>query len=149
MKQMILAAAAAFGLMSLAVASDAGPVHGKVVGGGGCAGCAAAAAPAGPTSWGGPAAAATACDCTECVREKKLGLNPLFKRLMFWKKDNECGQCDVKRLMAGCRKAGSACGLLGRGHPAGGFNPYPDGVPGTLVFPQHPYVRSPRDWYEK
>lgn len=142
MKRMILAAVAAFGLMSVAAADHGGPVQGQVVGGG-CAGCAAGAAPT-TRSWAAPAA--KECGCSECEKERKLGLNPLFKRLMFWKKDNECGTCGIKNRLAGCLK----CGPFGGGHPGyGGFDPYPNGVPGTLVFPQHPYVRSPRDWYEK
>ena len=48
------------------------------------------------------------------------------KHWIWWKKDS-CGS-------AGC---GSHCGAAGGGPPQGG----------TLVFPQNPYVRSPRDYF--
>ena len=43
-----------------------------------------------------------------------------------------------------CKKCG---GIFDAGCPTPAFNPYPNGVPGTLVFPQHPFVRSPRDFF--
>ena len=43
-----------------------------------------------------------------------------------------------------CKKCG---GTFDKNCPTPAFNPYPNGVPGTLVFPQHPFVRSPRDFF--
>ena len=69
---------------------------------------------------------------------------------MFWKKDTACGTCGIGSKLEG----GLLGGKCGGGNCSGGgygadFNPYPGGMPGTLVFPQHPYARSPRDWFEK
>lgn len=130
MKRMIAAAVAVLGLAAMASAQTPhGPIKG--VAAPGCAGC---AAPAAPIGWGAPAGGCRDCD-------PKFGVNPFFKKLMFWKNDNACGTCG--RLLGGC--GGKNCAGMG----AGAFNPYPNGVPGTLVFPQNPYVRSPRDWFEK
>src|SRR5262245_22020748 len=52
------------------------------------------------------------------------GWHPTLKRLMWWKKDCKSGNC------GGHNGAGAAAG------PAG-----------TLVFPQHQFARSPRDWF--
>ena len=151
MKRMIAAAVAVVGLAAMASAQTPyGPIQG--VAAPGCAGCAAPAAQ-GPVfgGFGGAAAASRPAmfagfglggrGCREC--DPKFGLAPFFKKLMFWKKDNSCGSCG--RLLGGC--GGGNCA----GQPGGGaaFNPYPGGVPGTLVFPYNPYIRSPRDWYEK
>jgi hypothetical protein len=53
------------------------------------------------------------------------GWNPVLKRCLWWKKDTGC----------------ATCGKNG-GHGAGGAAPG-----GTLVFPQHQFARSPRDWF--
>ncbi len=138
MKRMIAAAVAVIGLATMASAQTPyGPIQG--VAAGGCAGCATAAPAA--ANWG-PRAGPAMGGCREC--DPKFGLAPFFKKLMFWKKDNACGSCG--RLLAGfggCK--GGNCG----GGAGAAFNPYPGGVPGTLVFPYNPYIRSPRDWYEK
>lgn len=154
MKRMIAAVVAVVGLAAVASAqSPYGPIQGMAAGG--CNSCAAGApaAPCGPTVDGCGAAAACRAPfaglglggrgCREC--DPKFGLAPVFKKLMFWKKDNACGGCG--RLLGGCR--GGNCAGQPAGGGAGQFNPYPGGVPGTLVFPYNPYVRSPRDWYEK
>lgn len=131
MKRMIAAAVAVLGLAAMASAQTPhGPLQGVAAPGCGTPGCGAA-----PVGWGAPAGGCRDCD-------PKFGVNPFFKKLMFWKKDTSCGTCG--RLLGGC-KGGNCAGM-----PAGGaFNPYPGGVPGTLVFPQNPYIRSPRDWFEK
>ena len=134
MNKMILTAAAAVALMATTLASDAGPVKGQVVAGG-CNGCGTAPTASGVVPCG---ATAPACGCDACARDKRFGLNPLFKRLMFWKKDTACGTCNLRGRLGNCA-----------GVVPGAFEPYPNGVPGTLVFPNHPYVRSPRDWFEK
>jgi opacity protein-like surface antigen len=58
------------------------------------------------------------------------GWNPVIKRIMFWKKD-DCG--------TGSYGKGGNCG------PGAGANMGPVG--GTLVFPTHPFARSPRDYF--
>jgi hypothetical protein len=147
MKRMIAAAVAVLGLAM--TASAQGPIQGMAAPG--CAGCAAAPA-YGPTIGG--CGAAAACErprlfagfglggrgCRAC--DPRFGLNPFFHKLMFWKRDNACGSCG--RLLGGCGFGG-----CGGGYAGGQFNPYPNGVPGTLVYPYNPYIRSPRDWYEK
>ncbi|HEY2784762.1 MAG TPA: hypothetical protein VGJ05_07265 [Fimbriiglobus sp.] len=50
------------------------------------------------------------------------GCNPILKRLMWWKHDG-CSSCGK----------GGACGS--------------GGPTGTLVYPQHQFARSPRDWF--
>ncbi len=142
MKRMLLAAIAAVGLMGVAAAN--GPIAGRATGDCGGGGCGTAAAPLkGLFGTDG---------CAECERNKRFGLHPLLQRLAFWKKDNQCGTCGLRgKFGLGGKDGCGGGGCLG-GNCAGqgsGFNPYPNGVPGTLVFPQHPYVRSPRDWYEK
>lgn len=133
MKRMIVAAVAVLGLAAMASAQTPhGPIQGVTAGG--CAGCAAPAA-----NWG-PLAAPARGGCREC--DPKFGVAPFFRKLMFWKKDTACGTCG--RLLGGC--GGKNCAGAGGG---AAFNPYPGGVPGTLVFPYNPYIRSPRDWYEK
>ena len=118
----------------------AGPVQGQVSGDcGGGAGCGEAVASA-------PATAGYA------RHDSRYGWNPLFRKLAFWKRDNSCGTCGGGRLFSrlrglcsggGC--GGGAGGFGGQGGPA--FNPYPNGVPGTLVFPNHQFTRSPRDFF--
>jgi hypothetical protein len=103
------------------LAAQRGPIQGQAM-----AGCGSCAETAGGGCKGG-------CD-------SRFGLNPLIKRLMFWKQDTPCGSCGLK---AGC--FGKNC--AGQGGYGQDFNPYPNGVPGTLVFPYNPYIRSPRDWY--
>ncbi|CAN5627318.1 hypothetical protein BH11PLA2_BH11PLA2_49980 [soil metagenome] len=58
------------------------------------------------------------------------GWNPSLKiNLLWWKKDS-------------CK--GGNCG----GHPGNGYPGTPGAqMPGTLVFPQHQFVRSPRDYF--
>jgi len=136
MKRMIAAAVAVLGLAAMASAQTMnGPIQG--VAAPGCASCGMAqAAPMGrmpvfPHLGGG---------CKDC--DPKFGLNPFFQKLMFWKKDNMCGSCG--RILGGC--GGKNCAGVGG---TGQFNPYPNGVPGTLVYPYNPNIRSPRDWYEK
>lgn len=136
MKRMIAAAVAVLGLAAMASAQTShGPIQGMAAPG--CASCGAGHAglglgmPAGFGHGGG--------GCKDC--DPRYGLNPFFQKLMFWKKDTACGTCG--RLLGGC--GGKNCAGVG----AGAFNPYPNGVPGTLVYPFNPNIRSPRDWYEK
>ena len=127
------------------------------------AGFAAAQAPVGPIQGvpgpgcencgsGGPTAAQlesipAAMRCQEC--NPRFGVAPIFKKLLFWQKGGctscrGCGGTGIK----GC--AGGNCAgqpLGGRGQAGPVANPYPNGVPGTLVYPYNPYIRSPRDWF--
>jgi hypothetical protein len=75
------------------------------------------------------------------------GWNPIVKKLLWWKKDKgDCESC----ASGSCGKhgKGSAMGFPGAGVPG---IPQPGqpgmGMPGTLVFPNHPFVRSPRDYF--
>ena len=67
-----------------------------------------------------------------------------FSRLAFWK--SSCSTCGHQ---AAFRTWTNNAAGMPRGNPgaAMAFNPYPQGTPGTLVFPQHPFVRSPRDYF--
>ncbi len=59
------------------------------------------------------------------------GWNPMFKKVLWWKKDSS-----------------SPCGKNGKG--CADTNAVPQlgaATPGTLVFPQNPYIRSPRDFF--
>ena len=107
----------------------AGPVQGQAAGDCGGAGC------------GGASAGYARHDA-------RYGWNPLFRKLAFWKRDNGCGGGGVLlgRLRGLCASGGfGGGGFGGQGGPA--FNPYPNGVPGTLVFPNHHFTRSPRDFF--
>ena len=141
MKRLIAAAVAVLGLAAVASANDPrGPIQG--VAAPGCAGCSAG----GHGGFGGMPVAFPdhgGKGCRDC--DPKFGMNPFFKKLAFWKKDTACGTCG--RLLGGGGCFGKNCAGTGAG--GAGFNPYPNGVPGTLVYPYNPYVRSPRDWYEK
>jgi hypothetical protein len=79
-----------------------------------------AAAPAQAAAAPGQAAAAPAQAGGDCY-----GWHPGLKRLMWWKKDCKGGNC------------GGSHGGAGAGA----------GPAGTLVFPQHQFARSPRDWF--
>ena len=73
----------------------------------------------------------------------RYGLHPVLKRL-FHIKDAGCGK-------DGCGKEGCAKGGKGHaapvGHPGFAGPPSNPATGGTLAFPQHPYVRSPRDFF--
>jgi hypothetical protein len=58
------------------------------------------------------------------------GWNPIFKKVLWRKKDNACSS--------------GQCGGYGHGGPGAGMGNQPQG---TLVFPNHPYARSPRDFF--
>lgn len=108
--------------------------------------------------------------------DSRFGWNPIFRKLAFWKRDNSCGTTGggllsrlrgriggIGRGLAGAGAAGCGdCGFGQGGFGQGGFgqglrdrfgnsgpafDPYPNGTPGTLVFPNHHYTRSPRDFF--
>jgi len=81
------------------------------------------------------------CNCASPTpSDPRIGLHPFFSKLLWWKKPccKKCGGLFGPRCHSGHG--------FGHGQPDQ-FNPYPNGVPGTLVFPQHPFVRSPRDFW--
>jgi hypothetical protein len=132
----------------VAAAASAQPITG--VAGPGCTNCgsggAAPPAPVYPQAYAPDAGyampsmpAMAAGKCREC--DPRFGLAPFLRKLAFWKKGG-CGTCGGG--LKGCA-GGNCAGQPVGGH--GGFNPYPNGVPGTLVFPYNPYIRSPRDWF--
>lgn len=138
MKRFLLSAVAglALGLLLTGTASADGP---------------AAPAPMGAAPVNGVVSGNCGGGCGFAHHDSRFGWNPLLRKLAFWKRDNGCGTCgDRGGLLArlrGLSPFGGGCGAGGCGGNAPAFNPYPNGVPGTLVFPQHPYVRSPRDFF--
>jgi len=77
--------------------------------------------------------------------EGKYGLLPFLRRGIFWRHNaGGCPGCD-----GGPRLAGS----YGPTVPGAGIPGVPQpgqpgmGMPGTLVFPTHPFMRSPRDFF--
>ncbi len=80
-----------------------------------------------------PAAAAPGTSAGPGNTVGQYGWNPIVKRIMFWKKKDDCdsGNCGTDK-----------CG------PRGCAPQAPAGMlPGTLVFPTHPFNRSPRDFF--
>jgi hypothetical protein len=96
----------------------------------------------------------------------QYGWNPFVKRLLRKFPGFGCGDC------TGCGNCGSSCGGnphcnplanpanwaaggYGQGGPAynphgfppGAYGPHGPVMQGTLVFPHHPFVRSPRDYF--
>lgn len=72
----------------------------------------------------------------------------VFSRLAWWK-SSSCSTCGHGHGHSFRSWTNNAAGLpMGGGAgAAAAFNPYPQGTPGTLVFPQHQFVRSPRDFF--
>ena len=92
----------------------------------------------------GPVQGVVAGNCSTCGGS--AASPSVFSKLMWWKS----GSCSTCGHSVGARNwtnnaAGSS--RAGHGHGAAPFNPYPQGTPGTLVFLQHPFVRSPRDFF--
>lgn len=67
------------------------------------------------------------------------GWNPMFKKVLWWKKDSS----------SPCGKNGKGCADANAVPAPGSGLPGSPGasMPGTLVFPQNPYIRSPRDFF--
>ncbi len=88
---------------------------------------------------------ASAGTCATCGAST-APVSHFFNRLAFWK-SGSCSTCGHHH--AGLRSLTNNAAGLPRGGSGGAaaFNPYPQGTPGTLVFPQHPFVRSPRDYF--
>jgi hypothetical protein len=65
----------------------------------------------------------------------RYGFNPMLRHMMWWKKDR-CSPCE----------GGGCGGMPGMGGPGmGGMMP---GGGGMMAFPNHPFARSPRDWFQ-
>jgi hypothetical protein len=95
--------------------------------------------------------------------QDRYGVHPLFRKLLWWKKDGDCGpgSCGAGGHAGGhfAGKGGcgpGGCGLGGRCGPGGcgaggGVGTGMDGMGapmgGTLVFPNHWYARGPRDYF--
>jgi hypothetical protein len=95
--------------------------------------CAAVAAGAVRADFGTPPAAAPGTSAGPGNTTGQYGWNPIVKRIMFWKKKDDCGT--------------GSCGTDKCG-PRGCAPQAPAGMlPGTLVFPTHPFNRSPRDYF--
>lgn len=80
---------------------------------------------------------------------QRYGMLPGLRKL--FNLDKGCNECGDSRGhgKGGCPNGG--CGPFGRGTYTGagghgGMNPYA-AQQGTLVFPHHPYVRAPRDFF--
>ncbi len=76
--------------------------------------------------------------------EDVYGAHPLIRKLCFWKKPAAPVAPSHKHAPMG--PYGPLPGLVPNHAPAGAGVPGP-GMPGTLVFPSHTYVRSPRDYF--
>jgi hypothetical protein len=82
-------------------------------------------------------------DCAH--KEQRYGLLPIFRKAVWWKKDfgkpKGCSNCGP--TVGGMYGYGGYGGVPGAGMPG-----TPGGqMPGTLVFPNHWYARSPRDFF--
>jgi hypothetical protein len=88
----------------------------------------------------------------------KYGLHPWLRKLAFWKKGGAggCPECEtpVGSYHDIPRAAYAPGGQFGPGGPGLGGPPGAalpgtpaQQMPGTLVFPTHPLVRSPRDFF--
>ena len=130
MKKIWIAIAAAFGVLATAQFSQAaGGLGGTVT-------------PA--TSLPGPEA------ISSDGPQHRYGLMPWLRKGIWWKQDaGGCAGCGAGSLLGGgiSHGGGASTAMPGAGVPG-----YPQpgqpgmGMPGTLVFPQHPFVRSPRDF---
>ena len=131
MKRFVFAVAAAIALLAVGGnARAAGPLNGTV-----------------PTGVYTPAA--------EDGIEARYGVLPWLRKGFFFKSGGGCAGCG-QQAQGGCGGVGQpGCGPVA---PVGAGVPgYPQqgqpgaGMPGTLVFPNHPFARSPRDFfmYEK
>jgi len=95
-----------------------------------------------PPPGAAPAAQASSASCEEC----KYGFHPALKRVFHIH-----GTCSKHSLglLHHDGDSGWLCKLLGRFGPPGGGGPEmgPGPTGGTLAFPNHPFVRSPRDYF--
>ena len=71
----------------------------------------------------------------------RYGLLPGLRNLFHFKSKSKSGSCND----GNCGKAGCNPGYAAG--PGAGMAEYPPVMQGTLVFPHHPFVRSPRDFF--
>jgi hypothetical protein len=69
----------------------------------------------------------------------EFGWNPIMKKILWWKKDK--GDCK------GCASGTTYPAPPGVPQFSGGPYGTGPGMPGTLVFPNHQFIRSPRDFF--
>lgn len=84
--------------------------------------------------------------------EARYGVLPWLRKGFFFKHSGGCAGCGDGVAKSPCGGPGqSPCGPATA--PGAGIPGYPQpgqpgaGMPGTLVFPQHPFARSPRDFF--
>ena len=76
----------------------------------------------------------------------------VFSRLAWWK-NSSCSTCGPSSNLRSLTNNAAGQPFAGRGFGHGhhaaapAHNPYPNGTPGTLVFPHHQFIRSPRDFF--
>ena len=70
----------------------------------------------------------------------------IFSRLAWWK-SSSCSTCGHHATLHSWTNNAAGVPVGGHHAKAPAYNPYPNGVPGTLVFPNHQYIRSPRDFF--
>ncbi|HEX4611523.1 MAG TPA: hypothetical protein VH092_25235 [Urbifossiella sp.] len=103
------------------------------------------ALPAGATAppSGTPDTLIGAISATPTHAPDRYGMLPGLRKLFRLDK-NTCSDCNGHK--SGCANGG--CGPFGHGAPAaGGYGANPPVNQGTLVYPNHPFVRGPRDFF--
>ena len=133
MKRMLMAVAA-LGLAAGAVRADWGGPGGPPQGAGG---------PPQMPQIGGPNTLLGMGDPYNGVAPDKYGLHPRIKRMFRLGTVREPAQVPPSAYypLMGYNQGGPAYNP--NGYPPGGFGP----AQGTLAFPNHPFVRSPRDYF--
>jgi hypothetical protein len=82
----------------------------------------------------------------EAAAGNRYGLHPVLKRLFHIKSESCSGGCGADDCGGGKTKLGHGGHGGGYGHP-GHVGPNNPAQGGTLVFPQQPFIRSPRDFF--
>jgi len=78
--------------------------------------------------------------------EDVYGTHPAIRKLFFWKKSTPVTSLPSHKHQP-LGPYGPQGGPLVPNHAPAGAGVPAAGVPGTLVFPVNPYVRSPRDYF--
>jgi hypothetical protein len=108
---------------------------------------AAVAATAGDAraQWGTPPAPMPGYGAPEgCASADRYGWHPILRKALWFHKDG-CGRGGC-RGKGGCGQVTPPYGVYGGG-PGGAYGAPGGGMPGTLVFPNHQFNRSPRDFF--
>lgn len=153
MKRMTMALLAAAGVAAAAgtARADWGGLHRSAP---------AAPAPAGGGEFSSPDTLAGVMGEHSHKAPDRYGLLPGLRKVFRLGHKDECSDCGGKHGKKD-RCPGGNCGPFGRGGyadpAAGGYGPsgpggygangYGPPMQGTLVFPHHPFVRSPRDFF--